>query len=154
MQANSPLNNRYSAAGLGATYGFRLFRNVELEAGTFAAIDPFPPECNRSGCFSGDNRFFWIPFGVRFVLPLRRNRVELSSGGGGLYQKFSVKNPNLALGQQPYTAWGGYFVASGRIALERGRHFWLGATARFFLANGAGVNTRWLMVTGDISFRF
>lgn len=155
-QVNGYAYQDSAAVGLGGTYGFRIFRNMDLEGGFFAALNPFPPDCNASGCYNGDNRFLWAPFGVRLVLPLRRDRLELSIGGGGLYEKYSVSNPNLAFGQPSYSAWGGYFAAGGRIALDHGRHFWLGATPRFFLTNGTGFGTRdrWFLITGDFSFRF
>jgi hypothetical protein len=83
----------------------RVIPMVDFEAGIFTAFDPIPATCNRSGCYNGDNRFLWVPFGARFVIPVGE-RVELSAGGGGLYERFSVSNPNPALGGRSYTGWG------------------------------------------------
>jgi hypothetical protein len=143
-----------TAVTLGGTYGFRVLRNVELESGVFRALDPLPPACNRLGCFNADNRFTWVLFGGRSVLPLKNGRVELSLGGGALYEWFSVSNPNTAFGGTSYSGWGGYFAASGAVALDRGRHFWLAASPRWFLANPANLRDRWFVIGGDFGFHF
>ncbi len=143
-----------TAVSLGATYGYRINRFIEPEAGLFGAINPVPPNCESYGCYNGDNRFFWVPFGVRFILPLKQDRYELSAGGGGLYESFSVSNLVPESGLAPYSGFGGYFKASAAVALDRRRHFWLSATPRSLLANPAYERDRWLMMTGDLSFRF
>jgi hypothetical protein len=74
-----------------------------------------------------------VPFGLRLVAPLWRARLELSSGGG-LYDKYSVSNGN----QSPFgpirslDGWGGYFMGGAAVALDRGRHWWLGASPLVF----------------------
>jgi hypothetical protein len=143
----------HSATGLGLGYGYRVTPIVDLEAGIFTAFDPIPATCNQAGCYNGDNRFLWVPFGARFVIPVGE-RVELSAGGGGLYERFSVSNPNPALGGRSYMGWGGYFAAGAAIALDRGKHSWLGTTPRWFLANSGNQRDRWFMIGGDLSFRF
>ena len=144
-----------TVAALGGGYSFRLMTNAELEAGVFVALNPLPALCNASGCYGGDNRFYWVPFGGSFVVPTERDRVEFSLGAGGLYQRFSISNPNTAFGQESYSAWGGYAVAGAKVALDRARHFWLGATPRFLLANGGNRGSRWFFLfTGDVGFRF
>ncbi len=103
-----------------------------------------------------NDRFIWVPFGVRGILPLRNGQIELSAGGGGLYEKYSVSNPNPSVGLLSRSGWGGYFVAGAAVAIDRDRHFWLGASPRWFLANANGANAhdRWFVVSGEFSFRF
>jgi len=136
-----------TAVSLGATYGYRITRTIELEAGAFGAINPVPGSCGSSGCFTADGRAIWAPFGVRFILPLKHDRFELSAGGGGLYQ-------NISGGGYSYNAFGGYAKISAALAFGHGRHFWLGATPRIMIANGQYARDRWFMLTGDIGFRF
>jgi hypothetical protein len=40
------------------------------------------------------------------------------------------------------------------VALDRSRHWWLGATPRWFLANPHYRRDRWLQIAGEVSFRF
>jgi hypothetical protein len=84
---------------LGGTYGYRFTPHITAEAGVFGVIDPYAAECDRFGCSGQDNRFIQVPFGLKFTLPLRNDRFELSAGGGGLYQRFSVSNPNPDFGE-------------------------------------------------------
>jgi hypothetical protein len=142
-----------TAVSLGGTYGYRVLKNVEVNAGVFVALNPTPQSCESFGCFGGDNRFVWVPFGARFILPLKRDRYELSAGGGGLWEHYAV-NPNTALSGGPYSGWGGYFTTSVGVALDAGRHFWISGTPRWILANPANQRDRWFMITGDVSFRF
>jgi len=106
--------------------------------------------------YKSDNRFFWIPFGVRGILPLRDGRFELSLGGGGVYEKFSVSSPAASVFLVDRSGWGGQFTAGAKMAIDHGRHFWIGATPRVFFANTEGGyrHDRWFVVSGDVSFRF
>jgi hypothetical protein len=143
-----------TAVSLGGTYGYRVLKNVEVTAGAFVVLNPTPPDCASFGCSNGDNRFVWIPFGARFILPLKHDRYELSAGGGGLWEHYTVVNPNTSFGASSYGGWGGYLAVSAAMALDRGRHFWISGTPRWILANPGHVRDRWFMITGDISFRF
>jgi hypothetical protein len=154
FQVFTPFVESNTSVSLGGTYGYRVTPHVTAEAGAFGVIDPYPAECDRFGCSGQDNRFIMVPFGVKFTLPVRNDRFEISAGGGGLYQHFSVSNPNPDFGETGYGAWGGYFKASVGVALDRRRRFWLSATPRWNLANSGGIRDRWFMLTGDLSFRF
>jgi hypothetical protein len=145
-----------TATSLGVTYGRRFFRYLEAEAGVTAALHPAGEFRGATYDIKPDDRFIWVPFGVRGILPLRSSRIELSAGGGGLYEKYSVSNPNSAVGLLSRDGWGGYFVAGAAVAIDRGRHFWLGTSPRWFLANTdrGYTHDRWFLVTGDFSFRF
>ncbi len=143
-----------TAPGFGFSYGHRIYRYVEVEAGLFAALQPSPPYREANYFWDPNDRFFWVPFGVRFIAPRYLGRIEFSGGGGGLYEKYSVSNPNLAFGLQSREGWGGYFVASAALALDRREHFWLSATPRLFLANPGHARDRWFQLAGALSFRF
>ena len=143
-----------TSTGLGLSYGYRVHNHVEAEAGLFTVLDPTSEVCGHSGCVDVNDRFFWVPFGVRFVAPLYLGRIEFSGGGGGLYEKYTVGSPFPGGGPLPRNGWGGYFVGSAAMALDHSRHFWLGATPRLFLANPAYARDRWFQISGELSFRF
>lgn len=143
-----------SAPSFGLSYGHRFHRYVEAEAGLFAALDPTANICSSHGCTDVGDRFWWLPFGARFVAPLYLGRIEFSGGGGGLFEKYTVASPFEGFAPSPRQGWGGYFVGSAALALDRGRRFWLAATPRWFLANPAHARDRWFQIAGEFSVRF
>jgi len=144
-----------TATGLGISYGFRAQKHIELEVGLFTALHPSPDLCYAYGCTEVDDRFFWVPFGVRLIEPLLNGRLELSAGGGGLHENYSLSNSaSLPTGARSYSGWGGYFAGGAALALDRSRHWWLGATPRWFLANPQYGRDRWFQLSGELSFRF
>jgi hypothetical protein len=143
-----------SALGVGLSYGYRVHRYVELEAGFLTALNPTGEVCYSHGCEDVGDRFHWVPFGVRFIAPLYLGRVEFSGGGGGLYEKYTVGNTPPGGGYYSRSGWGGYFVGSTAIALDRSRHYWLSATPRWFLANPPYNRDRWFQLSGEFSIRF
>ena len=145
---------KQTATGLGLSWGYRAHRYIEPEAGLFTALNPTGEICGRFGCVDVNDHFFWIPFGVRFVAPPYLGRIEFSGGGGGLYERYTVGTPAPGGGPAPRHGWGGYFVASTAVALDRSRHFWLGATPRLFLANPAFARDRWFQISAELSVRF
>jgi hypothetical protein len=143
-----------TAAGWGISYGYRVLRFLEPEAGVFLASQPSPDIRGANYFYNPDDRFVWVPFGVRFVAPLYLGRIEFSGGGGGLYEKYQVGNPNTAFGFASRSGWGGYFAGSAAVGLDRGKHLWLAATPRWFLANPAYARDRWVQISGEVSVRF
>jgi len=143
-----------TAPGLGLSYGYRIHKYIEPEAGVFAAFKPSSDVVGAHYQLNPDDRFVWITWGVRFIAPLYLQRIEFSGGGGGLYEKYSVSDAVSYMGWRPYNAWGGYFVGSASVALDRGKHFWLSATPRWFLANPEGRRDRWFQISGELSVRF
>jgi hypothetical protein len=143
-----------SATSLGFSYGYRLHKNIEAETGLHLALDPTGDVCSRFGCTDAGDRYYWVPFGLRFIAPLYGGRVELGVGGGGLWEKYT--STSLGTNATPYErhGWGGYFVGSAAVALDHSRHFWLGAAPRWFLANPRYARDRWFQVTGEFGFRF
>jgi hypothetical protein len=146
--------DKHTGTGLGLSYGYRFLKYVEGEAGVFTALQPGSNIRGAQYFWDPNDRFIWVPFGVRFVAPLYLGRIEFSGGGGGLYEKYSVSNPNSGFGLESRDGWGGYFVASAAVALDRRKHFWLGATPRWFLANPPYARDRWFQITGELSWRF
>jgi hypothetical protein len=126
---------------------------IELEAGVFATMNPLGEGCVAAGCITPTSHYFWVPFGVRFLMPLKHDRFELSAGGGGLFDHFST-SAQVGLGGYSYNGFGGYVKASAALALDRHRHFWLGFTPRIYLANSGNYRDRWFLITGDVGVRF
>ena len=93
---------KQSAPVLDLSGGCRVWKFVELELGVTMAFQPAPNQCNAHGCVNPDDRFYWVPFGVRLVAPLAWKRVEVSVGGGGLYHDrwFSVAPRSLSGGNR------------------------------------------------------
>jgi len=153
-QLNTPSYNAETATALEATYSYAVTPYIRLEAGVATALHPTPDVCGSFGCYQVDDRFLWAPFGVRFALPLWRRRLELSAGGGGLYEKYSVGN-DTPFGFQSVDGWGGYFVGGAAVALDRRHRWWLGASPRWVLANPAeGRHDRWFLIPLEIGWRF
>lgn len=144
---------RLSAVSLGGTYSFHLRRWLALEGAVLTAIDPTGVVGGYAGFFDAHDRFTWVPFGARFILPLQHDRFEISAGAGGVYERYTGFQTPTA-GRNSYNAWGGYFKAKAAVALDSGRHFWLGATPQLMLVNGSYQRDRWFVLTGDIGFRF
>ncbi len=145
---------KQTATGWGLSYGYRIHEYIEPEAGLFTALDPTGNVCGHAGCVDVGDRFYWIPFGVRFIAPLYLGRIEFSGGGGGLYERYTVGTPTTAGGPLPRQGWGGYFVGSAAAALDRSRHLWLGAAPRLFLANPPFARDRWFQLSAEFSVRF
>lgn len=146
--------DKETAPGFGISYGRRFGKFIEAETGLFTALDPTANICDRFGCVDVGDRYYWVPFGVRFVAPLYLNRIEFSGGGGGLYERYTVGTPYSGGGPYARDGWGGYFVTSAAVSLDHGRRFWVAATPRWFLANPRYARDRWLQISGEFSFRF
>ena len=153
-QTNAPPGFSDTAVSLGGTYSFHLRPWLALEAGVLTAIDPTGVVGSSAGFFDVHDRFTWVPFGPRFILPLRHDRFELFAGAGGAYERYTVGNPAPGFNGSPYSAWGGYFKAGAAVGLDPGRHIWLGVTPRLMVIDRTYERDRWFVLTGDLSFRF
>ncbi len=87
-------------------------------------------------------RFWWVPLGLRGVLPVRRGRIESWLGAGGLFEQYQVSNPHPEVGLVSHRGFGGYVAGGAAIAVDKGRHVWVGASPHLFLANGSYVRDR------------
>jgi hypothetical protein len=147
----SRFNYPTQPTSLGVTYGYRILPYLAIEAGVTTAIHAAPDVRGASYDFVTNDAFIWAPFGVRGILPLAHGRVELSAAAGGLYEKYYVANEAFF---HSHSGWGGYGGGSVAVALDPNRHFWIGASPRFYVANGSYVRDRWFVFTGDLGFRF
>jgi hypothetical protein len=87
---------------------------------------------------------------------LKSGRLEVFVSAGGLYEKYLVANPADSVGFVSRSGWGGYASGGASIALDRGRHFWLGGSPHFFFANtnNGYAHDRWFVLNLDLGFRF
>ena len=145
-----------SAPSVDVSYAYRLFPHLDLEAGLETALSLGTEARGAHYDFKADDRFFWVPFGLRGVLPMRRGRVELSVGAGGTYEKYSVGNPAQSVAFVSRDGWGGYASVGAAVALDRRRHFWLGTSPHFFFANTdrGYAHDRWLVLNLGLGLRF
>ena len=143
-----------AAPVVGISYGYRPLKFVEFEAGVTVALQPGQQSCSAHGCYQPDDRYFWFPVGAHFIAPLVARRLELSAGGGGLYQKYSIGTPSSPFEIAQRGGWGGYLSGGAAVALDRRHRFWASATPRIILANPPYRRDRWFIIAGDISFRF
>ena len=117
-----------STPNVGVSYAYRLFPHVAAEVGLDTALSVGSEARGAHYDLKADDRFFWVPFGFRGILPLREGRVEISAAAGALYEKYSVGSPAESVGFVSREGWGGYASAGASIALDRRRHFWLGSS--------------------------
>jgi len=145
-----------TAAVLEGSYGYRLRRHLQVEAGLVVGLQPAAELCSAHGCSQPHDRYYWVPFGLRVVAPLWRGRLEVSAGGGGVYEKYVVANTNqIPCCFYGVDGWGGYFVGGAAVPLDRGRHWWVGASPKWFLANPTeGQHDRWFVIPLEFSWRF
>ncbi len=148
-------------------YEYRLWKYVALEAG----VDTLLPSTYNTefiSVLSGQNLTFYnsgpfctscvivpipdrarvtlLPFGFKGILPVARGRIELFGGFGGAYawNSDNGKYTNALLAQASL---------GGRMALDRGRHFWLGTSLRGYSNFGDGKQV-WVPWTFDLGIRF
>jgi hypothetical protein len=144
-----------SAASLDLTDAYRLFPHVDVEAGVDATLALASEARGAHYDFKADDRFIWGPFGLRGVLPLRRDRAEFSVGAGGTYEKYLVGSPAASVGFVSRDGWGGYASVGAAVALDRRRHFWLRTSPRLFFANtNQFAHDRWLVLNLGLGLRF
>ena len=145
-----------SAANLALTYAYRLFPHVDLEAGIDSTLSLGTEASGAHYDFKADDRFIWVPFGVRGVLPLRRGRVELSVGAGGTYEKYLVGSPAPSVGFVSRDGWGGYGSVSAAVAVDRRHHVWLTGSPHLFFANSIRgfAHDRWFVMNVGLGLRF
>jgi hypothetical protein len=144
-----------TAASFGVTYGYRLLPFLQFEGGLTTAANTEPEFRGANYQIHPHDRYVWAPFGVRGILPVGE-RVELSAVGGGLFEHYSADSSGLAFGLVDRHGWGCHAGVSAAVALDRGRHFWLGGSPRFFFANAnhGYSHDRWFVLAGELSFRF
>jgi hypothetical protein len=111
------------------------------------------------GCFLGPRnlaKFTLPPFGASVTAKLRGDRVELFGGFAGI-EAWKPDGTFQPQGLRPWTstdgdAWLTQGQAGIRVAVDSGRHLWLGATGRRLYNFGPGPK-QWTTLGGDATFR-
>ena len=137
------------------SYSYRLIPHLDLDAGVHATSSLGTEIRGATYDFFLNDHVLWVPFGVRGVLPVWRNRVEIFAGAGGVYERYFALEGTI-VGQISRDGWGGQASGGASIALDRRRRFWLGGSSYFFFANtnNGFSHDRWVTATGDFGFRF
>jgi hypothetical protein len=145
-----------SAPSVAVTYAYRLFPHLDVEVGVDTALSLGSEARGANYDFKAADRFVWVPFGLKGILPLREGRVELSAGAGGAYEKYSVGHPAESVGFVSRDGWGGYVAMGAAVALDGRRHFWLVTSPHLFFANSNNgyAHDRWFVVNLGFALRF
>lgn len=77
-----------------------------------------------------DDRYLWLTFGLKGILPVANGRLELSAGGAD--EKYLAGGSGFFLLR---SGWGGYASTESALSLDRKRHFSISASPRLFFAN-------------------
>ena len=156
QNANTSCCRGDSAPNVAVTYAYRLFPHVDVEAGVDATLSLGTEARGAYYDFKADDRFIWVPFGLRGVLSSPRDRVEVSFAAGGTYEKYLVGNPADSVGFVSRDGWGGYASLGTAVALDGRRHFWLGTSPRLFFVNTnhGYAHDRWFVLNLGLGLRF
>ena len=100
-----------SAPSLAASYAYRILSHLDLEAGVDATTLLGTEIRGANYDIKANDRFTWVPFGLKGVLPLGHGRAEAFAGGGGLYERYSVGSPFLGAGLVSRDGWGPTYPA-------------------------------------------
>ena len=128
-----------------ASYGLRLHRYVQVEAGYTGGF-PRHLQCGRDACLTERKRVSLLDYGLRGILPLHRDRVQLSAGVGGGYIWNDLGSSNSYLNET-------LFQYSGRASFAVGpaRRYRLGTTLRLWRDLGRPTE-QWFVVSGDFTW--
>ena len=159
----------------GFTYAYRLHRNFQAEAGldtVFHAAGIREYLDTPFGPLRIKDYQFMVPLGGRAIIPLARDRVQISAGGGAAwlrYQEF-VRQPYGGYWQidcppcRTRSGWGYYALVGFSVALDYGRHFRLGAYTKVYRAETEGdsfgalppivTQDAWILPVAEFSFNF
>jgi hypothetical protein len=87
-----------------------------------------------------------LPFGATAILPINRWHLEVFGGTGGVFAPFR--------GSYAMTnSWMVQTSMGARVALDPGRHVWVGTTARY-MTDFADKKRQWVTGTADLTVRF
>jgi hypothetical protein len=131
-----------SAPLLSFDYGFRFHKYGQFDAGVDAA---FATEERRNEMETRRN--IYIPrVGYSVVVPLWRDRVEASFGGGGAYSFFKPNNGN--------ESWLIYLQGRGNYAIDRDKRFRAGMVVRWYRDPIGTPVQQWTAVAGELTYSF
>jgi hypothetical protein len=150
--ALSPLSGfiadgRTTGFDLRVGYQLRLKNHIGAELGWTGAW-PSRTEFGRDFDQVVRDRLQLVDYGVRGIVPVARDRVELSAGIGGGYIWYDQGPSNSYLNSS-------LLQYSGRVAapLNSRRRLWIGVTFRAWRDLGRPTQ-QWLSTTGDLTYRF
>jgi hypothetical protein len=86
-----------TAVSLGATYGYRFSRYLQVEGGITSAIHPSPNIRGTNCGIDPNDLYLWTHLGLRGILPIWCDRIELSAAAGGMYEAYSASNSRSQL---------------------------------------------------------
>jgi hypothetical protein len=132
-----------------AAYEFRLWKYV---APHLDLVNLLPNYANYSkfGISYSRERVTLLSFGVRGVVPVAQDRVELFAGPSAVHvwsSQFDLTSGFHAPG------WLLGIDGGGRIAIDRKHRFWIGPTVRY-ARDGGRPTEQWVSLTGDLGVRF
>jgi hypothetical protein len=163
-----------NSAGITFNYGYRKWRYLQADVGLdtlfgAAGVRDFIP--TELGYLRIRDFQFLIPFGGRFVLPVKDGRMQFSAGGGGAYMRYSerLRQPSSYYRFEcpdcaARSGWGSYALAGGSYALDRYQRFRLGVTAKLYRGHTDGgalgavqaaeTLDRWINLFADFTVSF
>ena len=115
-----------AGAGFSFQYDFRVNRYLAAEAGVQKAWPRDVTGCSRYGCTFERASATFTPFGLRGILPLNHDRVQVTAGFGGAYV-FRAKTDRFDAEQ-----WLAQASAGFSLALTREGRFRIGPSVRFY----------------------
>jgi hypothetical protein len=128
-------------------YELRLIPHLAAEAGWTGSWLP-GTSCSRYGCTHPREDMKFLDYGLRGIIPLAADRIELSAGLGGGYiwydRGFESSFLNSALLQ---------YSGKATLALDRRKRVRLGITFRTWRDLGRPTQ-QWLSATGGIAYGF
>lgn len=181
LQPSADLKGAFSEGFvLGINFGYRVQRFIQLDFGADWGLSRTPltktliVQPKGGGPLSTrdlrDNELL-LPVGGRLVLPLARERILISAGGGYSYLRYFENPIEFSLYEtircsicDSRSGWGPYVVGQIQFVVDRERHFGFGITAKRFQARTTGeslgtflagrTQDRWTTLAGTVSFRF
>jgi len=132
-------------AGFSFQYDFRLNRFLAAEAGVQKAWPRDVTGCTRFGCTFERASATFTPFGLRSILPLKQDRIQISASFGGSYV-FRANTDSFDAEQWLAQASIGFSVA-----LTREGTFRLGPSVRFYSDLGRPTQ-RWAATSLELTW--
>ena len=130
-------------------YEFGLHRFVAANIGVENFSLPYDVN-SKFGMSTNRERVTLMPFGLRGIIPLADDHIELFAGTGAAVLWSSEYNLGHPF-QRNNILW--QLNSGARIAIDRSKHFRMGPTVRYYRDLGRPTQ-QWVSVTGELSFRF
>jgi hypothetical protein len=129
------------------SYGCRVDRHLQAEVGYTGALSRYT-DCYKFGCSLERKRVSLMDYGLRAILPLKNEHVQISAGLGGGYIWNDLGSLNSFHNDV-------LIQYSGRmsVALDARQRFRVGSTLRFWRDIGRPTQ-QWLTVSGDFTYGF